>query len=208
MPATQLKLATGSDAFARPVEAPAIRPLGLATIESTHTLHVQDAKGNEIDVLDKQHPWTIAARTRNVPEALWGAPLDGDPPPEAKLVPKQLIGFTITPPVARTAGSLGPVDMTKAFSGDEVASGVLPATSTPAPAPGAPADNAVAEISGDSTNPDTGIAGTKAVGARAAIRSVLETHGFDPGSDDGLAGFAAKADALFPLPPMLCGTTT
>ena len=208
VPATQLELATGSDAFARPVEAPAIRPLGLATIESTQTLHVQDANGNEIDVLDKQHPWTIAARTRNVPQALWGPPLDGDPPPDAKLVPQQLIGFTITPPVASTAGSCGPVDMAKAFSGDPVASGVLPLSSAQATAPGAPADNAVAEITGESTKPETGIAGTKAVGARAAIRSVLEAQGFDPGSDDGLATFAAKADALFPLPPMLCGTTT
>jgi hypothetical protein len=196
VPATQLKLATTADAFATPEkQSPAIRPLGLAEIDSQHTLHVRDSRGHEIDL--KKDEWTIEARTRNVPEALWGAPLKPkeNPPPSANLVEDQLAGFTIKPPGIRTGPTRGAVSMGTALEAVPVGSGVLPPTRTSTSAPAAPAKGAVKAIEGVAD----------AAAARTAIRIALGTQYLDPVPDDKLDAFAAAAAALFPVAPMLSG---
>lgn len=190
IPATTLQVAHGTTPdFTKPEQAPAIRPLGRAALDATHTLHVKDADGKEIDL--HGDGWKIEARTRSMPAALWGAPLAGDPPaptPSADLVGDQWIGLVVSPPAATASEASVTLDMNAAMAPNDVTpGGTLPAGAADAPAPGAPADGAMKAIAGiDAAAP-----------ARAAIRAALGD--LDPGTDDPLGPYAAAAAAgLFP----------
>ena len=163
VPAARLELAgrATKQPFLTAAAKPAIRPLQLIAVDSAHTLHVKDPGGSEVDL--EADGWTVKERKRNLPEALWGTPLGDHPPlPDAKLVPDQLVGFTISPPGPRIGPTRGEVDMDVALRAVPVdPSGVLPlgaAAVLGAPAPGVNADGA----------------------ASAAVLSVLAALDLDP----------------------------
>jgi hypothetical protein len=168
VPAGRLELAgrpvpTGhdkSDSFRTATTPPAIRPLGLSAVDSAHTLHVTDPGGNEIDL--EAAGWTVEKHARNLPKALWGAPLAGDPPPSAELVPDQLVGFEISPPGPSIGATRGEADMDVALRAVPLEpAGILPlatAAALEAPQPGAPPQ------------------GTPS----AAVLAVLDALGLDP----------------------------
>ena len=197
IPATTLELAKGTTpSFTKPKKAPAIRPLARSALDATHKLHVKDSAGNEIDLADDG--WTIEARTRSVPAALWGAPLTGDPPtptPSAELVDAQWIGLTVSAPTVKRSKASFTVDMQTVLKPSELTpGGALPLGAADGAAPGAPADNAMKAV--------TGIAA--AAQSRLAIREVLGAQGLDPGTDDPLGPYAAAAaTGLFPTAPMV-----
>jgi hypothetical protein len=198
VPATKLYLgaaeftpAPKSPPAAKP-PAPAIRPLGLAKLEATHTLRVTGPQG-ELDLQAKGDSWSIKERTRSMPSSLWGAPLGKNDSPLKgdSLIPDQLIGFSIAPPGPKEGPALA-VDLTYPQRPPD---GTLPSAdrSKGPVAKVAPKDAlaAIATIAADGKD------------RRAAIRAALKE--LDPGTDDALDYFAANA--AFPVPPMLLGSS-
>jgi hypothetical protein len=200
IPASALKLAVHhDDTFAKPERPPAIRPLGVAALESTQTLRLTDPGGDDID--PKAAGWSIAERKRDVPDALWGAPLgNARPAPAADLVPDQLVGFTMTPPKAALGPTRGAIDMSEALQDVELTPGGQLPPAADGPAPGVPGHGTAAAAVAGIAQPGT-------VKARGEIRAVLESLALmEPGGDDALDGFATAQVPPHVAPPMLAVT--
>ncbi len=100
-----------------------IKPMGKKAIQSTHTVSINTTGEND---------WQITSLKRNVPEALWGAPTDRAPSPEAKTLPNCSVGLTVTAPASTIGATAGPINIKDAFEDvDTQKSGILPLTESP-----------------------------------------------------------------------------
>ena len=88
-----------------------IRPMRKENVNSTHTLIVSKIGESNIEA-----NWRLNEHTRNVPEALWGKPVDGKPKSEAKTLPNRLVGFKVKTPVAEAGDSPGPIEIKENLS--------------------------------------------------------------------------------------------
>jgi hypothetical protein len=194
VPASRLVLgAHPHDDVATPQHPPALRPLGLHALTSTHTLHVTGPTGKPVDLV--HDGWTVQPRRRNLPEALWGAPLTGTPPPSAALVEDQLVGFLLEPPASKEGPACGPVDMATHLPTTPVES-TVDAPRVPARVHGVSSPQALQVLAGTIA--------TTARSAREAVRAELAGLDLETGSPAPLDDFAALVrEGLLPDPPLL-----
>lgn len=122
VPATAFAFAGGTPplaADAAPVALPAsisIRPMNLAAATSIHTVAITSIDdGTQLDL----SPWTRAPQSRNLPAALWGAPLAGGalpaplPAPNAATIPGLPSGVQLYAPPAIAGASPGAVNIAR-----------------------------------------------------------------------------------------------
>lgn len=174
-----------------------IRPMGVSKADSYQTFYITDPDGNEIDV--HAAGWNVQTINRNVPEALWGKPLDAPPPPSASLVPGKSTGMNLKVPQPMAGYSPGSIDMEKDLSYEPLEpEGILPLSPAAAVDPTVPAasDTTVSLIFTELMN-----AGV--VTNRTGIYNVLNANGVYTGSNEALTNTAAAAGSNFIEEPFL-----
>ena len=116
IPALSIQTNSASVAALAAAELPVynIRPMGVTNASSQQQFYIVGPDGSEIDV--SKAGWGVNTITRNVPESLWGKPLEGTPPPSANLVPDNKTGLSVQAPPATLGSSPGAIDMEKDLS--------------------------------------------------------------------------------------------
>jgi hypothetical protein len=110
VPATSIQLGVQALNLGDAPKTINIRPMNATNVTSTHTVTVT----NLSDPSQPPTGWATAVQKRNLPEALWGAPLGKEkPPPTANTIPNLPVGVTLTAPPAREGGSPGVMDTAK-----------------------------------------------------------------------------------------------
>jgi hypothetical protein len=115
---------SGAVASAAPI---AVKPMNLAAVTSVHRLIVrhESPTATPHDLGD----WSLQARTRNVPDALWGKPpqpfTQRPAKPDAALVPEQQVGLAVTPPAPEIGPSRGAFPLA-VLGAEEIGTGTMP----------------------------------------------------------------------------------
>jgi hypothetical protein len=191
VPATKAVVNT---AWERTRTAVNIRPMGKFGATSVHRVTVK--QGNtEFD--PEAEGWTVAEVTQGMPAALWGARLanPGDALKD-ELVPNCLSGIRFEVPEPEKEGELGPV-LASALGTEPLQPVKIPLCDPdPAgPAPDEDADSIATIVDG--------IATIATNGKRDVLYAGLAALGADPGSNDGLDGFAQRARRWFTDSPLI-----
>jgi hypothetical protein len=187
---------------AKPVTPPqtiSIRPMGVASATSVHSITLTS--------IDEKRPvdltkWTHVPLSGNLPEALWGAPLQpkGDsypaPPASSATVPGMPTGIQLIAPPAVVGASPGEMNLTQlviALGGGYQP--LVPASQAdPIPAP--VIDNTtIAQIASTLGGPAAAIAQQGIVAALTAVNAA-------PPTTSRLTGLADQAGETFSQPPL------
>lgn len=206
VPASQINLngSNTSPALAAAADAPPaginIRPMELSNVQSVHSITVTNLDDNAPVVLTT---WAPAAQTRNLPEALWGTPLNGAlPPPSAATVSAQT-GVQLTAPPAQVGPSPGPATLA-ALDVEPLPGGpipLIPASQTDPLPPPAP-DASIIQTIG------TTLASSQAQQAQQALVAALTTFQAAPPTQELLTQLAAQAGVAFSPPGPLRASAT
>ena len=177
-----------------------IRPMELSNVQSVHSVTLTNLSDNTPVVLTT---WASAAQTRNLPEALWGTPLNGAlPPPSAATVSAQT-GVRLTAPPAQVGPSPGPVTLAT-LDVEPLPGGLMPlipasqADPLPAPAPDASIIETIV----------TTLASAQAQQAQQALVAALATFQAAPPTQNLLTQLAAQAGTAFSPPGPLRASAT
>jgi hypothetical protein len=172
-----------------------IRPMQIWAAASSHTVVVKRTDDNSGDIDLRSQGWTVSTHTRSMPAALWGGAIAGDvPPPSAERVSDQLVGFVISAPEPVAGTTRGIIH----WSSETVATAPLPIEPgvLPAPAPAHTDPGSLRIIQQALTDPT--VAAT-----RTAIFAVLQTLGYDPGTNDPLNALAQALPGLYTEAPLV-----
>lgn len=196
-----------SGAALNPVEDPnnpqpykvQIRPMNLDAVDSQHHITVMK-DGSEHDISD----WTLAPHYRNMPTALWGAPLKdkagqfirNPQVPSSNTVPAAPAGLTVAPPLPKLGHSAADLSIELLQYDDITPHGEMPlqldVTAT--------ADYAGVSIS--TTTGDIASIMGDAKKQRDAIYAVLQDMQVYSGSNDSLSALARDAGHAYADSPM------
>lgn len=197
IPASGIQL--GSKALPMPAGAPAkidIRPMKLTGVSSTQSvtlLSVDDKR--DIDLTTWPTPVT---QTANLPEALWGAPLNdkSTPAPAATTIRGVPTGIRLAAPSATAGQAIGPVDPTSLIN--PLGGGYIPLNPgtqrDPIPAPVVDA-NTITEIMTTLVSPAT-------LQAQQALVAALTRFGAAPPTSSAPTKLAQQAGSLFSQAPL------
>jgi hypothetical protein len=178
----------------------AIRPMGVAGLTSLHIVTVAGTTSHVV--------WTSVPNIRDVPEALWGEPVDqGALSPGATLLPKRLVGLKRVKPVrpAPAAPAPPPIDMPAAFTYltlDRGKDGSIPAYLPLSAGAVAPAGEAPEQDPRSLETIGATIVDHDVAAFRTGIFNALAEFGIYAGTDgqpDGLARNPAAALATTPM---------
>ncbi|HEY0035582.1 MAG TPA: DUF6603 domain-containing protein [Longimicrobium sp.] len=201
VPATSQAFGGGTPALAArataaaPPSAIAIRPMGVSATTSAQSVTLTFLDENEPVNLST---WTQVPQTRNLPEAMWGAPVDpgGTPAPSAATIPNLLVGAQLQPPPAVLGASPGPMDIGSLVN--PLGAGWLPLT------PGTQADPIAAPVV------DANVIGTMATtlaspaarDAQQGLIAALAGLGAAPPTSALLTQLAQRAGESFSQAPL------
>lgn len=182
-----------------PKGAPAtinIRPMQQTGVTSTHSVKLTFVDEKEDIVLSK---WpTPVTQTANLPEALWGAPIDdkSTPAPAAATIPGLPTGVSLTAPPARAGAAIGPVDPAKLV--DLLGGGFMPLTpatqTDPIPAPVVDT-NSITEIISSLASPTS-------IHFQQNLVTALTGFSAAPPTSSPLTQLAQQAGSLFSQAPL------
>jgi len=173
-----------------------IRPMkqqGISSIHSVTLTSIDEKKDIDLST------WpTPVAQTSNMPEALWGAPINDNstPAPAAATIPNLTSGIQFTPPSASAGPTIGPVDPENLI--DPLGGGYMPLTPStqrdPIPAPVVDA-NSITAIMTTLTAPAT-------LQTQQSLVAALQKFGTAPPTSAPLTQLAQQAGSLFSQAPL------
>jgi hypothetical protein len=185
-------------------KAISIRPMGQKGISSVHKVSLRNlTEAQDVDLT----AWPgCVARTRNLPEALWGEPLpdDASPAPGSNTVLGLATGIEIAAPPAQAGKALGPIDPAGLI--DPLGDGDMPL------APADRADPLPAPVQDDGTigammaAANSSEAWQAQVGAHDSLVAALAALGAAPPSSDPMMKLSANAGSFFSQPPLCAGS--
>lgn len=159
--------------------------------------------GQPIDLLDADSTWQIAARTQNLPKAMWGVgPQDQVPDGTDQLLPDQLSGFILSSPTTVEGYTPGAIDGDKNLTDVVIDSSGLPiGTQDPAGATAVKDEHTIAVISSE-------IASADGTAARDTLFTTLAALGINPDTNDDMTQYATDVPSIFPVVPLIIKSTT
>lgn len=178
-----------------------IRPMNQKSVVSTHNLQItQDGLQGNLSLTG----WTLEPVTRDMPAALWGAPLTDSKGnfmlnpsvPTADTVAQAPAGISVTAPPPRFGGSPGPLAVVKLSTEPVTPDGKLPLVAVPVDSTTlqpATATDTVAKIAALMGNVKT---------QRDSIHAALLQAGLFAGWNGSLNQYAASAGDLFTDVPL------
>jgi hypothetical protein len=182
-----------------PQGAPAtinIRPMHQTGVTSTHSVKLTFVDGNK-DIVLSTWP-TPVTQTANLPEALWGAPIDdkSTPAPAAATIPGLPTGVSLTAPPATAGAVIGPIDPAQLI--DQLGGGFMPLTpATQADPIAAPVvdTNSIIEIIDSLASPN-------AIKFQQNLVTALTGFSAAPPTSSPLTQFASQAGSLLSQAPL------
>lgn len=184
-----------------------IRPLGDAgrDLKSVHAVKVTRGK-SIIDVQAER--WSLEVLTEDLPEALWGEPLEAGMPPVPKggtgLIPGLCTGLRLRPPGAHPGQLLAPVSASSLRTPEGLRRSNYPLSSTttiPAGRPTVAKDESAVTIIAETIE-------SAGLEARNELHEYLSDHGYSVLPDDPLKAFSVRIQGgLFTEPPLIFTST-
>lgn len=173
-----------------------VKPMNVQGATAVHWLAVR--RDSPTAELEDVTCWTLSPSTQNTPDSLWGTPpspfTQSPALPEARVVPDQFVGFSVTPPPPALGGTRG------VFPISELGQECLGITAMPLAGGETPSTDYRPQAGPDSIG-DIG-AIDEAATARTSIREALADAGLYTGPDEPLTAFATRARTLFVDAPM------
>lgn len=177
-----------------------IKPMGRKGLSSSKRIYLEriDLKTRvEVDLLDQNQPWTIKAKTCNVPAALWGTGDNNRLSQGEQLIKDQLTGFTLNAPKPKLGPSPGVIDVADSLGYHLLTpEGAIPLVSGSIPS------RPVVKTSTGTIQDIEQIMGAAAT-VRAQIYNALGALKLPQGKNNDLTKLATNARALFTDQPLL-----